>query len=297
MRILVFGAGGQLGVALLRAPTVANLRVIGVTRAEADLTDAAAVAAVLTECQPDAVINAGAYTAVDRAEAEPERAYAVNATGPEILGRTAARLNIPVVHVSTDYVFDGTAARPYREDDPTAPLGVYGASKRAGEVALSTQQPAHVIVRTAWVFGQHGHNFVKTMQRLGQERPEVRVVADQRGTPTAAVDLAAVLLEVAQRLARAPVPERLAMAGIYHFTNAGETTWHGLAEAVFADQARRGGRRPICTPITTGEYPTSARRPANSRLDNGKIERMFGIARRPWQQALADVLDALARSA
>jgi dTDP-4-dehydrorhamnose reductase len=293
MQVLVLGINGQLGYALSKDDTDLPLSLTGAGTSKADLTKPDTVAAVLDQVRPAVVINAAAYTAVDKAESEPDVAHAVNGEGVGALGRLTAERGLPVIHVSTDYVFDGTATRPYREDDPTGPIGVYGASKLAGEIALRAANPAHIIVRTAWLFSAHGHNFVRTMQRLGTTRDEVRVVADQRGTPTSAADLASALLTIAHRTHQAATADRAPLYGTYHFANAGEATWHGFAEAIFADQLRRSGARPRCTAITTAEYPTPARRPANSRLDCAKIEQVFGIKRRPWEAALQDVLDEL----
>jgi dTDP-4-dehydrorhamnose reductase len=256
-------------------------------RSEVDATDRAAVVACLAARNWTAVINAAAYTAVDTAEDAVAEAFMANALGPAILAEETKRRGVPLIHVSTDYVFDGTKPTPYVEDDPVRPLGVYGASKLAGEEAVRTGNPRHLIVRTSWLFGRYGRNFVKTMLRLAREGKSVRVVDDQVGTPTSALDLAAALM------ALAITPDIRDHPGIYHFANAGETSWFGFASEIFALTAALGEPTAIAEPITTSEYPTPARRPANSRLSTAKIERAFGIAPRPWEEALQPVVLAL----
>jgi dTDP-4-dehydrorhamnose reductase len=286
LRVLAFGGGGQVGFDLARArwPTGFALRSLG--RAEVDVTDRAAVAAAFAREAPDLVVNLAAYTAVDRAESEPERAFAVNCGGAGNLARAAAQRRAPLIQLSTDYVFDGTKAGPYREDDAANPLGVYGASKEAGERAVREATSRHVILRTQWVYGVAGTNFVKTMLRLGREREALRVVADQWGSPTAAADLATAVIAIAARVAAGP-----GAWGTYHYAGAGITNWHGFAEAIFDLAAPRLGRRPEIEPIATADYPTPARRPCNAVLDCGKIERNFGIEPRPWRESLAAMLD------
>ncbi len=289
MKVLVTGANGQLGTELMRRPRPAGLVLSARDRAALDVTDPAAVAAALADTDAALVINAAAYTAVDRAEDQPDAAFAVNRDAPAHLAAAAAARGAAVIHVSTDYVFDGTKGAPYTEDDPVAPLGVYGASKEAGERAVRERLDRHLILRTAWVYAAHGANFVRTMLRLAGERPHLRVVADQRGAPTAAADLADGILALAARIAvGADGPW-----GTYHCTCAGETSWHGLAEAVFTDLERRTGTRPTCAAITTAAYPTKARRPADSRLACDRLAADWGVRLRPWQAALADVLAEL----
>jgi dTDP-4-dehydrorhamnose reductase len=288
MRLLIVGGTGQVG------REMADLAPAGVElalppRSALDLTDRAKVAAAVGAGGWSAVINLAAWTAVDRAETAVADAFAANALGPAILAEETSKAGIPLVHVSTDYVFDGTKAGPYVEDDPVHPLGVYGASKLAGEVAVRTGNPRHLVVRTAWVFGRHGANFVKTMLRLAAERPVVRVVDDQRGTPTAAKDLAEALLTMTARL----LADGAGLAGTYHFANAGETTWRGFAAEIFRLSAAQGGKQPELVPIATAEYPTPARRPANSRLSTAKLTQTFGIAPRRGEEALAEVVEAL----
>lgn len=290
IRVLVFGGAGQVGFDLARArwPTGFAVRPLG--HNEADITDAEAVAAALRAEEPGLVINLAAYTAVDRAESEPERAWAANCAGAGNVARACAKRGVPLVQLSTDYVFDGTKSEPYREDDPLNPLGVYGASKAAGERAVREALSRHVILRTQWVYGVHGANFVKTMLRLGREHEVLRLVADQRGSPTAAADLAAALVAIAGRLAAGE-----GAWGTYHYAGAGVTSWHGFAEAIFDLAAPRLGRRPKVERVATADYPTPARRPLNAVLDCGKIRRDFGIRPRPWRESLAAMLDELLR--
>ena len=250
------------------------------------------LSAIYSALTKTAVVSAGAYTAVDRAESEVVAAWTVNALAPAALATATREAGIPLVHVSTDYVFDGTKPEPYVEDDPVAPLGAYGASKEGGEQAVRTTNPAHVILRTAWVVSADGANFVKTMLRLGADRPELRVVADQLGCPTSATDIAQAILAILDRLAGDDGP-----FGTYHFVNGGEATWHELAEAVFDRAAAHGRPRPKVYPITTADYPTPATRPANSRLATGKIEAAFGIAPRPWRTAIDEIVDRLTETA
>ncbi|MFZ4806449.1 MAG: dTDP-4-dehydrorhamnose reductase [Hyphomicrobiaceae bacterium] len=282
--VLVIGQRGQLARALARHPSIGGHPVRCLGRAELDATDTAALDAALHAAAPVVIVNAAAYTAVDKAESEPAAALALNAALSGALAAHAAAQGIPLIHVSTDYVFDGTGTRPYREDDPIAPLGVYGATKAEGERLIRQALPRHVILRTAWVWSEDGHNFVKTMLRLGREREEVRVVADQRGSPTYAGDLAAAIAT----LAAAAVTDRERLAwGTHHLTNRGETTWHGFAAAVFAEAAAVGLKTPRLTAITTADYPTPARRPAYSVLDTTAAERRLGVALPDWRTSLA----------
>lgn len=288
MKLLVLGAGGQVGHELCRRAWPAGHRLAAFGHDRLDITQREAVfAAVAREC-PDIVVNAAAYTAVDRAESEPEAAWAGNCTGPANLAAACCGAAIPLIHISTDYVFDGSKAGPYREDDPVKPLGVYGKSKEAGERAVREALPRHVILRTAWVYSAHGHNFVKTMLRLGQERPVLRVVADQIGSPTSAADIAAAIGGVVERIAAGETNW-----GTYHFVGAGAVSWHAFAETIFALAALWRGPPPRVEAIATADYPTPARRPANSVLDCGWISEVFGIVPRPWREALAEVIGEL----
>lgn len=297
MTSLVFGANGQVGQELLHA-LMALGEVVGTTRSgvrpdggaclKADFADGESVVAVLEATQPARVINAAAYTAVDTAESEPVSAQAANAETPGAIARWCAANDVPLVHYSTDYVFDGAGVRPYRPDDATAPLGVYGATKLAGEEAVHAAGGRHLIFRTAWVYAAHGQNFLRTMLRVGAERDLLRVVADQIGTPTPAALIANVTAQVLQG--------EYTASGTWHLTATGETSWHGFAEAIFAGAVERGliRRAPKVEAITTADYPTPARRPAYSRLDTNTLEHDFGIALPDWRAALDGVLDTLA---
>jgi dTDP-4-dehydrorhamnose reductase len=266
MHVIIVGSGGQLGSELARASWPAGLDVVALTEAELDITDEQATKRALQRA--NLVINAAAYTAVDKAESDQVLAFRVNRDGPSNLALACALSDSPLIHVSTDYVFDGSKLGAYVEDDEIAPLGVYGASKAAGEMAVRNGYRKHLIVRTSWVVSAFGQNFVKTMLRLAAERDHLRVVADQLGRPTPAKALASVLIHMAQRYQEgSPIPW-----GTYHFAAAGRTSWHGLASEVVELQARRTGRRPTVEPITTEAYPTPARRPKNSELDTRKLE-------------------------
>ena len=282
MRTLVVGTSGQLATELHRQAHGVDLQ----PAQKIDVADERALRALLDEARPSLVINASAYTAVDRAEQERERAFAVNADGPRYLAQWCATNGAALMHVSTDYVFDGSKVGAYVEDDAVGPLNVYGESKLAGEVAIREELPEHLIVRTSWVFSAHGQNFVKSMLRLARERDELRVVSDQTGRPTAASDLARALLVLAGRFASG---EAVAW-GTYHFAGTGETSWHGFAQAIIAEQAAYTGRRPLVTAIGSSDYPTPARRPANSWLDTSLFERTFGLAPRSWRDDLREIV-------
>ena len=237
--ILIFGAAGQVGRELVDLADARGVLAVSVTRADADIADASAVATLIARHRPRLVVNAAAYTAVDKAESEPEAAARGNVEGPRVLAAAAAAVDVPILHLSTDYVFDGSKPGAYAEDDPIAPLGIYGRTKAEGEAAVRLANPRHVILRTAWVYGTHGNNFLKTMMRLAAERDRLRVVADQRGCPTATADIAAAILAVDAALARDP-----ALAGTFHFAGTGETSWHGFAEAIVAAQAPAHRQEP-----------------------------------------------------
>jgi len=287
--ILVTGGTGQVGLALQRLAWPEGVTIQAPTRADLDLNDTAAIGSYIASRPWAAVINAAAYTAVDKAEDDVIAAFALNAMAPAALAAATRKAGVPLVHVSTDYVFDGSKAGLYLEDDPVCPIGVYGASKEAGEQAVRAVNPRHAIVRTAWVVSPDRANFVKTMLRLGAERPELRVVADQRGCPTAAGDLAQALAVIALRMAQ----DRDAPTGTFHGVNGGEATWYDLANYVFDVVARRGQPRPKVTPIETKDYPTPARRPANSRLATGRLAQAYSITLRPWQVAVEEIVDRL----
>jgi len=277
--VLVIGRTGQLARAL--AEEMPQARFLG--RAALDLGDRDRIAPVIAAAWPDLVINAAAYTAVDKAESDPETAFAVNAEGPARLAALCAAAGLPLVHISTDYVFDGLKGAAYVEEDPPGPASAYGASKAAGEMAVKVANPRHVIVRTSWLYGIAGTNFVKTMLRLAAEREEVRVVNDQIGGPTFADDLADAVLEICEK-ASADSPADI--WGTYHVAGTGATSWHGLAEAVFRESAAGGRKVPRLTAIPTREYPTPARRPACSLLDTAKFERVFGKPLPAWERSL-----------
>jgi dTDP-4-dehydrorhamnose reductase len=291
MRVLLFGAGGQLGRELARtlAPAV---DLVALDHRSADLADPMSLVAAIGRFRPRAIVNAAAYTAVDRAEIDGPRAHAVNAVAPGILGAEARRLGALVVHYSTDYVFDGQKDGWYDEADATAPLSVYGFTKRDGELALAASGAHHVTLRTSWVVGRGGGNFARTMLRLARDRDHLRVVADQHGVPTPTTLLSRFTADLVSRFGR-DGGEAVA-AGLYHLVPAGETTWHGYARHVL-EQAERAGiplRVPAAAvePITTADYPTPARRPANSRLSTRHLAATFGLALPSWQEALAEVL-------
>ena len=289
MRIAVTGSKGQVATALLeRAERKAEVVALG--RPAFDLTDRAAVIAGLEAARPDVIVNAAAYTAVDKAEAEEAVATHVNGDGAGHVAEAAARLRVPLLHLSTDYVFDGKLERPYREDDPTAPAGAYGRSKLAGETLVAERCEDSVILRTAWVYSPFGANFVRTMLRLNETRDEVGVVADQRGNPTSAVDIADALIAIASRVKDDSSP---ALRGVFHMTGSGEATWADFAEAVFHEAAARGRRVTRVKRIATADYPTPARRPANSRLDNEKLARVYGFRLPEWRHSAAACCDRL----
>jgi len=300
MKILLFGANGQVGHALRSAlapigdvvtTTRSGALDDGVACETADFDRPDTLADIVARIAPDAVVNAAAYTAVDRAESDRDAAFRANAEAPAALAAACARAGIPLIHYSTDYVFDGTATRPYREDDATAPLGVYGASKLAGEDAILASAARHAILRTAWVYAAHGKNFMRTILRLAAEREELRVVADQVGSPTTAEWIAAATVPVLR--AMLDDPDR--SVGVRHLTAAGETTWHGFATAIVDIAHARGSiaRKPSVVPIPAADYPTPARRPAYSVLDNGRLSAELGITWPHWREGLERALALL----
>ncbi|MEI2298689.1 dTDP-4-dehydrorhamnose reductase [Ensifer sp. MJa1] len=291
-RILLIGGTGQVGVALRACSWPSDIELVAPTRADLDLGDTSATIAYVARGRFCAVVNAAAYTAVDKAESEVVAAWKVNALAPAAIASATKNLGIPIVHISTDYVFDGLKNEAYLEDDPVAPLGVYGASKEGGEQAVRTGNPRHAIIRTAWLFSSSGANFLTTMLRKGAENAVLNVVDDQRGCPTAALDLAKALQVITLRLVNHPD----APFGTYNFVNAGEATWYDFAVEIFRQQSRMGFKVPELKPIKTSEYPTAARRPGNSTLSNAKVARDFGIASSHWKDALTRVLTAQSES-
>ncbi len=285
MKALVFGTTGQLGIELARAAPRGTL-LLAFGREAADLTHPAACAALVASTDADVVINAAAYTAVDAAESDRETARLVNAEAPGAMAGAAAARGLPFLHVSTDYVFDGSGARPWREDDPTAPLGVYGATKLEGERLIAAAGGAHVILRTSWVFSAHGRNFVRTMLRLGAERDTLSVVYDQQGGPTAAADIAGALWTIARAFT-----DGRGQTGIFHYAGAPAVTWADFAEAIFAASSLPS--KPAIRRIATADYPTPARRPANSMLDCTRIGAAYGIGQPDWRPSLARVIREL----
>ena len=290
--ILVFGGGGQLGRELAHLAKARGTALVALPRAIADIAQPTGIAAALRAHRPALVVNAAAYTNVDGAERDFAAAHQANALGPAVLAHACAAAAIPLMHVSTDYVFDGTKYGAYGEDDPVAPAGAYGRTKAAGETAIRRAQPRHVILRTSWLYGEFGHNFLKTVLRLARERDELRIVADQHGCPTSTRDLATAILRIAPRL-----QGHDDMWGTYHFAGAGVTTWHGFAERIVAAQSLFTGRRPPVMPIATADYPTAARRPANSWLDCGRFAAHFGFTPRPWAVETIAAVTALGRAA
>lgn len=284
MRILVTGVKGQLGWELRKMGNQERAHIIGVDLPEVDITNSAQIQQVLVSSRPDLVINGAAYTQVDKAEEEQAQAYAVNRDGADILASNCRRARIPLFHISTDFVFDGKKSLPYVETDPVAPLGVYGMSKAAGEEAVRGAVEEHLIVRTSWLYGYHGHNFVKTMLKLGKERQRLQIVADQVGSPTCAADLARALMDMARQYHR----QRSIPWGTYHYCGKGHTSWHGLATEIFAEASSLVTLKvEKVEAISTADYPTPARRPAYSVLDCTAVEEIFGIERPPWRSSLA----------
>jgi dTDP-4-dehydrorhamnose reductase len=284
-RLLVTGAGGQVGWSLLRATPPDRLDVRGFPRSGLDVLDPEAIAELVRDAE--LVVNTAAHTEVDKAEGDRDRAFAVNAEAPRLLAERCAELGVPLIHLSSDYVFDGTKTTPYVEDDPICPINVYGESKAAGEEAVRETLDEHIILRTSWIYAGHGKNFVRTMLSLADRGEPLRVVDDQFGAPTAATDVAAAVLAVADKLLEEGGPY-----GTFHYAAEGVTTWYGLAEEVFGLVERRKGMRPVVEPIPSDDYPTFANRPKYSVLDCTKIVEAFAPPRRPWQEGVAEVVEA-----
>jgi dTDP-4-dehydrorhamnose reductase len=289
--ILVFGGNGQLGQELNRAASMRAVALHALSHAEAEIADSAAVAAALARWKPSLVVNAAAYTKVDLAESNVEEARNGNEIGPQVVAEACAAAGIPMIHVSTDYVFDGTKQGAYQESDPVCPISVYGSTKAAGEDAVRRILKRHVILRTAWVYSEFGHNFLKTILRLAATRDELRIVADQHGSPTSAAELAEAVLNVASAF----LHDRT-LAGTYHFTAAGVTTWYGFATRIVESAAPITGRNPRVIPIATADYPTAAKRPANSLLDCRRFIEKFGFLPRHWTVGVDDTTRILVAS-
>lgn len=287
MKVLIVGCYGQVGSELMALASSYGVQAVGFDHDTLDITDKASVQACMASEQPDVLINAAAYTAVDKAESDKANAFAVNATAVGYLAAACASQNIPLVHISTDYVFDGSKLGAYIETDTIAPLGVYGASKFAGEEAVRAFCDEHYILRTSWVFSAHGNNFVKTMLRLGQERETLGVVAEQYGKPTSAREIASTIYAMLASDKQA--------WGTYHIAQPEVTNWHGFATVIFEEAAKQGVQLKVTmvNALTTADYPTPAKRPANSELNCNLLEITFGIKIKPWRESLADVIGAL----
>ena len=287
MKVLVTGSNGQVGYCLVQQLRQQNADFLAIDRDQLDITHRPAVWQTVLDYRPDVIINAAAHTAVDKAESEAEQAFAINRDGAAYLAEAAQQIGAAMLHISTDYVFDGQATQPYTETDATAPQGVYGHSKLAGEQAVLAACSRSIILRTAWVFGEHGHNFVKTMLRLGRERDSLGIVSDQHGAPTYAGDIAAALLHIAHHITQGKPTEY----GIYHFSGKPYVSWYQFAEAIFQQAQQQGilANTPQLIAIATPDYPTPAKRPANSCLQLDKIQQAFGIPPSNWQQALTQL--------
>lgn len=290
MKVLITGANGQLGRELVRQGQRVDFEVRGLSRQQLDITNKNQIQQILAHISPSLVINAAAYTQVDRAENESDLAYAANKDGPAYLARYCADNHLTLIHISTDYVFDGTKGRPYQESDAIAPLGVYGQSKAQGEAAIRSILPNHIIVRTAWLYGVYGNNFVKTILKLATEKTSLKVVADQFGSPTSAEDLAKALLVITKKI---HTNEKIDW-GTYHYCCQGITTWHGLAERIIELAAPHAAlKNRQVKAITTAQWPTPVKRPPYSVLNCTRIKSRFGIEPEPWQQSLKHTIDRI----
>jgi dTDP-4-dehydrorhamnose reductase len=289
--ILITGGTGQLGVALAEAAAALGLVLDRVDRPAFDFDRPGSIAQVFAASAPALVVNTAAYTAVDAAEDDADAAFRANHDGPAELARLCEAAGIPLIHISTDYVFDGLKGAPYVETDATSPQGVYGASKLAGEAAVLSGCSRAVVVRTSWLYSPTGKNFVRTMLAAGQRNGELRVVADQTGCPTSAPDLARAILAMAARLMGGGWEDR--WAGVYHAAGTGGTSWHEVATATFEEAARHGQAMPTLVPIATAEWPTRAKRPPDSRLDCGRLAAVFGLRLPPWRDGLARTVGAI----
>ncbi len=295
MRIIVIGKEGQVARALAERGRAHGAQVVLVGRPKLDLADPSGIEDSLIETGGDVIVNAAAYTAVDQAESAPELAEAINGIGAGVVAGAATTMNVPIIHLSTDYVFDGTADRPYREDDPVSPLGAYGASKLLGEEAVAAEAENHVILRTAWVYSPFGKNFVKTMLRLAADRDELGVVGDQYGSPTSALDIADGIFAVSRNLLEKPEDRNL--RGLFHMTGTGFASWAEFAAEIFALSSRFGGPSAKVRSIATADYPTPAKRPANSRLDCSRLREVHGVVLPPWRASLEPCVKRLIEEA
>jgi dTDP-4-dehydrorhamnose reductase len=294
MRLLVIGREGQLARSLAERCERAGVAFACVARPEFDLLEPESAARMIESARGDVVINAAAYTAVDKAESEPDLALRVNGDGARAVALAAAKTGRPLVQISTDYVFDGLSDRPYREEDTVHPISVYGRTKLAGEYSAAAANPRCVVARAAWIYSPFGHNFLKTMLRLGETRDEISVVADQWGSPTNAFDFADALIAMARRLMAEPANESL--YGTFHVAGPTHTTWAAFAAAIFAQAAQCGRKRVRVIPISTPQYPSPATRPANSRLDVTKLHRVYGLALPEWLIPAQECVDRLIHS-
>ena len=293
MKILVTGKNGQVGFELMRSLAPLGT-VVGVDIDECDLQDILALERLLDKVQPELIVNPAAYTAVDKAESEPALAHSINAKAPEVMAQYAGRHNIPIIHYSTDYVFDGLKEGEYLETDEVNPQSVYGKTKALGEAAVRNNAPKHIILRTSWVFGSHGENFLKTILRLAQERDKISIVSDQVGSPTSAALLADVTAEIVKQIFE---PGAIQKYGTYHLVSEGETSWHGYAQLIVAIANALEVKTKISSdaiqPMKTADYPLPAPRPANSRLDTTKIKNVFMLTLPSWQDDVTKVLQVL----
>jgi len=291
MRIVVTGKDGQIDTALrVCAEAMGELEIICLGLPEIDLSDLETLRGPITAARPDVIISSAAYTAVDQAEDEADLAQIINGEAPSELARIAADLNIPILHLSTDYVYAGDKPAPYSESDTPAPVCVYGRTKLSGEIGIAQATPNHVILRTAWVYSPYGRNFVKTMLRMGATHDVINVVNDQWGCPSYAPEIARVLLTIARRVSYDPDP---ALRGVFHLAGQGETTWAGFADAIFLASAAWGGRPVKVNPVSSAAYPTRASRPANSRLSSEKLSKVYDLRLDPWHVSLEDCLTRL----
>lgn len=291
MKLLIIGVTGQVASSLLEAKSKIIDEVVAFGLPELDISDASSIRAAFDRERPDIVVNAAAYNAVDKAEEESELALVINRNGPLMLAENCLRLDIPLIHISTDYVFDGTNSSAYVESDLVAPLGVYGRSKSEGDEAVMSTTPKHIILRTAWVYSPFGNNFVKTMLRLAQTHDELSVVDDQHGSPSYAPHIAEGIMVIIEELAHNVSPDEL--WGIYHMAGSGDTTWYGFASEIFARLHQFNGQSVKLSPISTAQYPTQAKRPANSRLDCSKLQATFGIRLPDWRDGTAECVKRL----